>query len=66
MELYDAPMFSARGVTLYFLQSGEIVYPQFGGEFVPDLSIIDVMMHNDNADVRSMLQRFRLVHGSEP
>lgn len=46
MELYSKETFLARGVELKFIQSKPFEYPQFGGEFVPWLSIIDVMMFN--------------------
>lgn len=46
VELYSVDEFKARGLQLQFLKSRPCVYPQFGNEFVPWLSIIDVMMFN--------------------
>jgi hypothetical protein len=46
LELYSKETFLARGIDLKFIQSKLFEYPQFGGEFVPWLSIIDVMMFN--------------------
>jgi WbqC-like protein family len=43
-ELYESDEFRRRGITLRFIKSGPFAYRQFGVEFVPALSIIDVMM----------------------
>ena len=45
-ELYDKEKFKVNGIDLYFVQSELTDYPQFKNEFVPGLSIIDVLMHN--------------------
>jgi hypothetical protein len=45
-ELYSKEEFRARGLELAFLQSKPFAYRQFDGEFVPWLSIIDVLMFN--------------------
>jgi len=62
-ELYDGRTLSAQGVTLRFLEPDAVAYPQGGGGFVPHLSVIDAMMHNDRAKVRSLIQSYRLVDG---
>jgi hypothetical protein len=46
VELYSREEFTARGVELKFIRSKPFEYSQLGGEFVPWLSIIDVMMFN--------------------
>jgi hypothetical protein len=46
MELYSRGDFHDRGVELRFIRSRPFEYAQFGGEFVPWLSIIDVLMFN--------------------
>ena len=61
MELYDFKEFRENGIELAFLETDEIVYPQFGGEFVPDLSIIDVMMFNSVPEIQDMLSRYTLI-----
>lgn len=43
-ELYSAEAFRAKDFDLKFVQSKPFEYAQFGGAFVPWLSIIDVMM----------------------
>lgn len=44
MELYSKQAFSEKGIELKFIKSKPFMYTQFGDEFVPWLSIIDVMM----------------------
>jgi hypothetical protein len=54
-ELYSAEEFAARGVELRFIRSRTIEYPQFGANFVPWLSIVDVMMFNPPERVRELV-----------
>jgi hypothetical protein len=60
VSLYDREAFSAQGITLQFLQLNEIHYPQFGEPFVPNLSIVDVLMFNPKERVQELLQEYRL------
>ena len=46
MDLYSKETFLEKGIELKFIRSLPFEYPQFGNEFVPWLSIIDVMMFN--------------------
>jgi WbqC-like protein family len=46
LELYSKEEFSAHNIQLKFLKSKPYEYKQFNNEFVPWLSIIDVMMFN--------------------
>lgn len=46
MELYEKDMFKARDIELKFIKSKPFEYSQLGNEYVPLLSIIDVMMFN--------------------
>lgn len=59
--LYDFEEFRENGIELGFLKTDDIVYPQFGGEFVPGLSIIDVMMFNSVPEIQDMLNRYTLI-----
>ena len=61
MELYDFEEFRENGIDLAFLKSDGITYPQFGGEFVSNLSIIDVMMFNSVSEIQNMLNRYTLI-----
>ncbi len=46
VDLYSKDEFRAQGIELKFLQPKPFEYAQFGNEFVPWLSIVDVMMFN--------------------
>ncbi len=60
-ELYDKDEFSAEGITLNFIDTKDIEYKQFDKEFVPNLSIIDVMMFNSKEESRELLQAYELI-----
>ncbi len=61
--LYDKQNFADLGMKLSFIQATKREYPQTGnkGEFVPWLSILDVLMNNDVLTVRLMLNDFELI-----
>ncbi len=58
--LYEKEVFSKRGLQLSFLDPRAVEYPQSGNEFVPNLSIIDVMMFNDKAQCAKLLEEYEL------
>lgn len=60
-ELYSFEDFKAQDITLKFLKTSDIVYEQFGNEFQPNLSIVDVMMFNSREQVQQMLKKYTLV-----
>lgn len=60
-ELYSREDFSKENIKLSFLKTGDIKYTQFRNEFVPNLSIIDVMMFNSPETIREMLDDFELL-----
>jgi WbqC-like protein family len=57
-ELYNKSDFGAAEIELHFLETKVISYQQFKNEFVPFLSIIDVMMFNSKGDINKMLHSF--------
>lgn len=59
-ELYDNEVFKNDGIKLQFLESGVPEYKQFEYEFVPYLSIIDIMMFNNKDEIKEMLNNYRL------
>jgi hypothetical protein len=59
--LYDKNFFLTQGVKLSFIQSNLLPYPQYGKDFLPNLSIIDVMMFNNKDQSKKMVKGFRLV-----
>ncbi|MEP0133070.1 MAG: WbqC family protein [Eudoraea sp.] len=60
-KIYNKECFENQGIKLEFLVSEAITYPQFNGNFIPDLSIIDVMMFNSIEDVNKLLNKYRLI-----
>jgi hypothetical protein len=56
VELYDKAGFKAEGIELQFLKANAVPYPQLKNEFVPFLSIIDVMMFNDRESLKRMIR----------
>ena len=60
MELYDRRFFDESGVKLFFLKTQPFSYRQFSDEFVPHLSIIDVLMFNGAAGTSELLSRYVL------
>ncbi|MFW1883976.1 WbqC family protein [Acinetobacter nosocomialis] len=61
VELYSKNIFLQNGVELFFIQSNKSIYKQFSDEFVPFLSIIDVMMFNDVEEIQQQLKHFHLI-----
>lgn len=60
-ELYSSEMFKPHGVELQFIQSKIEEYPQLGtNEFIPYLSIIDVLMNCDVDTCKSLLQSYEV------
>ena len=61
IELYNRSYFSKYNLKLQFLKTDNLVYEQFKNEFIPWLSIIDVIMFNSIDDTQKMLTKFELV-----
>lgn len=59
--LYDKVNFAENGVSLYFLASGDIQYKQYSDTFLPNLSIIDMMMFNPKSQISEFLKVYDLV-----
>jgi len=57
--------FEAAGVELKFPKMRPVTYPQFKNEFVPNLSIIDVMMFNSREECRRLLGEYDLIKGED-
>jgi hypothetical protein len=61
VDLYKKSAFNNAGIELRFLKSNELNYKQFNNEFVPWLSIIDVMMFNSTEEVSAFLNSYSLI-----
>lgn len=59
-DIYSKEAFADRGIALNFLKTGKIEYQHFAPEFIPNLSIIDVLMHTPPELVNEFLLRFNL------
>ncbi len=60
IALYDKEEFKRNGINLLFLFPKKIVYEQFDNEFVPDLSILDVLMFNGIDGTKKLLREYEL------
>ena len=58
--LYDKKMFSDQNIVLQFIEPQGIVYGQLGNTFVPNLSIIDLLMFNDKNTMDRLLLSYSL------
>ena len=60
-ELYDRNDFKEEGIALNFVQTDLNPYSQFKDDFIPGLSMIDVLMFNSQRQIRDMLKSYELV-----
>ena len=60
-ELYSKEEFIESGIELRFLKTENIEYKQFNNEFIPNLSILDVMMFNSVEEINKLLAQYKLV-----
>jgi hypothetical protein len=58
IELYNKSTFLSKEINLIFLQTEMCEYKQFRFDFIPFLSIIDVLMFNTVDEIRLMLQKW--------
>ena len=61
MELYSKKHFAEDSISLHFIGTKSITYPQFNHDFVPWLSVIDVLMFNTVAEIKSMLNQYEIL-----
>ena len=60
IKLYSKSDFLEKAIDLQFITSEEIVYRQFNNNFIPHLSIIDVLMFNDISTIKKFLCRYKV------
>jgi hypothetical protein len=60
-DLYDKEAFFKDGIQLSFLKTKDIEYKQYYNQFVPHLSILDVLMFNSKEEIKELLNRYDLV-----
>lgn len=61
IELYDKKFFEKFGISLNFIRMNDISYEQFGNEFVPSLSILDVCMFNSSKEIKNLLSEYKII-----
>ena len=61
IDLYNKNEFLRNYIDLSFLKSDEIIYNQFKNNFIPFLSIIDILMFNSKSDIRVFLNKYSLI-----
>ena len=61
MEIYSKKAFEESDIQLRFIRTKDIFYKQFENAFIPNLSIIDVMMFNSIEDIGQMLEKYELI-----
>lgn len=60
-NLYNRDKFEQNDIELKFLQTEKTQYRQFDNDFIPDLSMIDVLMFNSPEGINKMLDQFTLI-----
>jgi len=61
IKLYDKKEFEKNDIKLNFLKTLDFSYNQFDNNFIPNLSIIDVMMFNSKKEIKKMLNEYSLI-----
>jgi len=61
MDIYENGLFVKNNIDLSFLSTNQLSYDQFGkADFIPNLSILDVIMHNSVEQIKELLTQFDL------
>ncbi len=60
-EIYNKDYFGRNGIALYFLKTNQILYKQFKNDFIPWLSIIDILMFNTKEETLKLLDKHILI-----
>ena len=61
LELYNKHVFKEINLELQFQKSNNISYNQYDNDFIPSLSIIDVMMFNNKIKLTTMLNNYSII-----
>lgn len=60
-NLYSKSTFEKHGIELKFLETHILEYEQYKGEFIPNLSIIDLLMFNSKEQMQNLLSEYELL-----
>jgi hypothetical protein len=61
VNLYSKEIFKQHDIVLNFIQAIPVEYKQFSNEFIPWLSIIDVLMFNSKEKIQQYLQSYQTI-----
>ena len=61
-KLYSYQEFRKFGIELKFLKTANIFYKQFNDQFIPNLSMIDILMFNSVDKIKSYLLEYSLLN----
>lgn len=61
MQLYSKDVFIEKNIELFFIETIKSEYMQLSGDFVPFLSIIDILMFNDVEEIHHQLDNYILI-----
>jgi len=64
IDLYSGKAFMDNGIELCFLKTDPIEYNQNNGQFIPALSIIDVLMFNGQEKTKELLKGYKVISES--
>jgi len=59
--LYSKDTFEKNNIKLNFIKTVGVEYRQLDNEFIPNLSIIDVLMFNSKQEIKQLLNKYELV-----
>lgn len=59
--LYSKDYFNTQGIDLHFIKSRQMPYSQFKNQFIPYLSVIDVIMFNNRDVSHQKLEEYDLI-----
>jgi hypothetical protein len=60
-DLYSKEEFARNSIELNFIKMKNFIYNQFDYNFIPYLSIIDVIMFNSLEDIKKQLNEYVLI-----
>ena len=61
VNIYSREEFKNYGINLKFIKMDDIIYNQQSKDFISNLSIIDVLMHNGKEGTQKMLKQYTLI-----
>ena len=64
-KLYDKNEFEKYKIRLRFLKTEEIAYKQYNDIFIPNLSIIDVLMFNSHESIKNIISKYKILSNEE-